>query len=209
MWEKFKANFEKHPYIFVGVAVAVILFIFWGSGSKASSQQSGISAEEATAIATSAQANAALQADTDQLQAQEAGFNAAVTINASNNSTAYSIAQLSSAVATFAIGQKTAQESIAAGAQSDHDNMVLASQNSAEDWLTHLETAKLAVPKNLVVTGLAEVSDATAQAAAKSTKPTLIQTILGSFNPGSNGMQGAGNSTNPSNSGGDGTVSNN
>ena len=208
MWEKFKSEFARHPYIFIGVAVAVIIFFFWGGGSSKSSGTSGISAEMATAIATSAQANAQLQADQYALQGQEAGFNAAVTINDSNNSTAYSIAQLQSATAQYAIGQQTSQATIASQTLQNHDNFVLASQNSAEDWITHLETAHLGVPTNLVTSGLVDVSNTTANAIAAKAKTTGVQ-ALGNFNPGSNGMQGAGNSTNPSNSGGDGTVGNN
>lgn len=93
MWEKFKAQVEKHPYIFGGVALVVVALIFFGgkSGGSSSGGTSAISAAESQAIADSAQANAQLQLSHDQVQV--AGLNDATqqAINAQNTAAAVNI----------------------------------------------------------------------------------------------------------------------
>lgn len=207
MWEKFKHQFSKHPYIFGAVGVAVVIFIFYG-GSKATNaggtSTSAISAEESQAIADSAQANAQLTLAQDQVQTQIAATNASVAIDAQDDATSQAIyANQTAAAVTVNQANDTATLGLAQlgyAAQNQTEADVLQSQSDAEGFIEYLEKNFKVYPQDLQTVGL--VTGSSPQAAP------VTNTVVfgGGYNPGNplnpvthgdNGQQG-----------GTGTVSN-
>lgn len=181
MWEKFVRQLEAHPYIFGGVALGVVILIFWGgSGGSSGSSTSAISAAESQAIADSAQANASLQLSNDQVQMNAQNDNAAVTINGQNTSTAQAIndantaatvqaAQIAASANSYNDDTAVKLAGVQAGSQGDLEQAILSSQNSAQDWITNLETnvKKYQLPNSIQVSGLSALfSPQTASAPA-------------------------------------------
>lgn len=160
MWEKFKAQFSAHPYLFGGVAIAILLWIFWPRSSGGTSD----AAVQSAAIAQTAQANASLMLAHEDTQksislAQEItkqyGIQAssAEAINAQNIAGITTLAGIESATRAYDADSAVKLATIQAGAQSNIMDTILKSQESAQAWASKIEADSGILPGNYETLG--------------------------------------------------------
>lgn len=206
MWEKFKAQLEAHPYLFGGVAIAVLFFIFYGGfgSSGGTGGTSAISAAEAQAIADSAQANAQLQLSSDQMNTaiqtshDQVLMNgqdvaAAQAINESNNAAAVQAAQIAASANQYNDDTSVKLAGIQSAAQHDLENSILSSQNSAQDWITKLETSvkNYQLPNTISTAGFGGVFTPQTKAPSIPTSKPFLSLTNYEHSNGTSGAEGA------------------
>lgn len=141
-WEKVK----EHPAIFAGVAGIVLLFIFWPKASTTASSGTADQASIANSIATSAAANADVQSATLGANTQVAGIDASRDVALDQDATALALANVSAGV-----NNSNNSALLAANTNNNATELSLAalvnsSQDSAQKFITGLETAHLSSP---------------------------------------------------------------
>ncbi|MGE3387931.1 MAG: hypothetical protein AB7K41_14470 [Bdellovibrionales bacterium] len=151
MWDKFKAQFSAHPYLFGGVAVAILLWIFWPFGK--SSGGSSDAAVQSAAIAQTAAANAQLMLASEETRRVGITASAAQAINEQNVAGTVQLANIESATRAYDADSAVKLATIQAGAQGNVLDTILKSQESAQKWAAQVEKDSGILPGNFEAFG--------------------------------------------------------
>lgn len=183
MWEKFKAQFSAHPYLFGGIAIAILLWIFWPRGSGGTSD----AAVQSAAIAQTAQANASLMLASEETRRVGINAAAAQAINEQNVAGTVQLASIESATRAYDADSAVKLATIQAGAQGNVLDTILKSQESAQAWASKVEAESGILPGNYETFGFVNSGPAIVKI---DPPPVRSSPIIGSnfFGNGGDGM---------------------
>lgn len=202
MWEKFKSNVMRYPWLFGGIAAVVLLWVFWPRGGGGSSNADA--AVQSQAIAQTAMANASLMlaneetrrvaittdAATTQLGLQT---EAAVAMNAANIAGTQALAQIASNALMYEQDTAVKLADIQAGAQGAVYDAIIASQESAQKWALDVEAQAGILPGTFETFGFTSSAPTIIKTppAARS-NPTYSQPVSGGYYGGADDIDGDG-----------------
>lgn len=141
-FERVIDNVKSHPVLYASVAAVVAIYFLWPHGTAATTANTA----DAAAIAAAAQASSQLQLGQDQVQIAQSNAAAALAMNDANNANRLALANVAASINT--VNQNAAlTSSLAQTAATVHagDN-VIASQNSAQSFISDLVKAGFGSP---------------------------------------------------------------
>lgn len=175
MWEKFKAQFSAHPYLFGGVAIAILLWIFWPFGKSGGTSDAAV---QSAAIASTAAANAQLMLASEETRRVGISAAAAQAINEQNVAGTVQLASIESATRAYDADSAVKLATIQAGAQSNIMDTILKSQESAQAWASKIEADSGILPGNYETLGFVNSGPAIVKVDPAPVRPNPIYNSL-------------------------------